>query len=74
MAIDDAAIALARDYYDSADADDFYRTIWGGEDIHIGLYDRGPDIRKASRRTVDHMAVRAGKLLAAAAESPAPAI
>ncbi|MGH6867056.1 MAG: methyltransferase domain-containing protein, partial [Methyloceanibacter sp.] len=37
--------------------------IWGGEDIHIGLYDRGPDIRKASRRTVDHMAVRAGKLL-----------
>jgi sarcosine/dimethylglycine N-methyltransferase len=55
-------IALARDYYDSAEADDFYRNIWGGEDIHIGLYDRGPDIRQASRRTVDRMADKAGDL------------
>lgn len=61
MATDDA-IALTRDYYDSADADDFYRTIWGGEDIHIGLYDRCRDIRKASRRTVDRMAAKAGPL------------
>lgn len=55
-------IALARDYYDSAEADDFYRTIWGGEDIHIGLYDRGTDIRQASRRTVERMAAKAGDL------------
>lgn len=55
-------IALARDYYDSAEADDFYRNIWGGEDIHIGLYDRGVDIRQASRRTVDRMAGKAGAL------------
>jgi len=55
-------IALARDYYDSAEADDFYRTIWGGEDIHIGLYDRGSDIRQASRRTVERMANKAGEL------------
>jgi sarcosine/dimethylglycine N-methyltransferase len=62
MATDHAAIALARDYYDSAEADDFYRTIWGGEDIHIGLYDRCADIRTASRRTVDRMAGKAGSL------------
>lgn len=55
-------IALARDYYDSAEADDFYRTIWGGEDIHIGLYDHGADVRQASRRTVDRMADKAGEL------------
>ena len=61
MASDDA-IALTRDYYDSAEADDFYRTIWGGEDIHIGLYERGPDIRQASRRTVDRMASKVGTL------------
>jgi len=55
-------IALARDYYDSAEADDFYRTIWGGEDIHIGLYDRDTDIREASRRTIERMADKAGEL------------
>jgi sarcosine/dimethylglycine N-methyltransferase len=58
----DSAITLTRDYYDSTEADDFYRTIWGGEDIHIGLYERGPDIRAASRRTVDRMAGKVGRL------------
>ena len=53
MAATDQTIALARDYYDSAEADDFYRTIWGGEDIHVGLYDNGEDISRASRRTVE---------------------
>ncbi|HUU67180.1 MAG TPA: methyltransferase domain-containing protein [Methyloceanibacter sp.] len=62
MARTDQSIALARDYYDSAEADDFYRTIWGGEDIHVGLYDTGPDITAASRRTVERMAGKAGKL------------
>lgn len=62
MAATDQSIALARDYYDSDEADDFYRTIWGGEDIHVGLYDEGPDISAASRRTVERMAARAGAL------------
>jgi sarcosine/dimethylglycine N-methyltransferase len=62
MALTDQGIALARDYYDSDEADDFYRTIWGGEDIHVGLYDAGPDITAASRRTVERMAKKAGPL------------
>ncbi|MEZ5920959.1 MAG: methyltransferase domain-containing protein [Parvularculaceae bacterium] len=51
------ATAIARDYYDSEDADNFYSGVWGGEDIHIGLY--GSDdisIKDASRKTVLHMA------------------
>ncbi len=52
-----AAVETARTYYDSADADTFYALIWGGEDIHIGLYDGHDDeIAAASRRTVEHMA------------------
>lgn len=48
---------IAETYYDSDDADRFYFEIWGGEDIHIGLY-RTPDeaIATASRRTVEAMA------------------
>lgn len=48
----------ARDYYDSEDADNFYAAIWGGEDIHIGLYDDRRSIKEASRETVLHMAKR----------------
>ncbi len=54
---DNSATQTARNYYDSDDADAFYAAIWGGEDIHIGLY--GEDdisIRDASRRTVLQMA------------------
>lgn len=47
---------ITEDYYDSADADNFYHDIWGGEDIHIGLYDATADIKTASRRTVERMA------------------
>ena len=63
----DEATRIARDYYDSADADTFYAEVWGGEDIHVGLYDR-PDesIRVASRRTVDHLADRVGPVERAA--------
>ena len=43
-------------YYDSDDADTFYSTVWGGEDLHIGLYDDTSDIREASVATVDRMA------------------
>ncbi|WP_363320486.1 methyltransferase domain-containing protein [Pseudonocardia sp.] len=56
-----AAIDTARTYYNSDDADTFYRTVWGGEDIHVGLYrDPGEDIATASRRTVERMAELAG--------------
>jgi len=38
-------VRTARDYYNSGDADRFYFRIWGGEDIHIGLYEsRNEDI------------------------------
>ena len=52
-----AAVATARDYYNSDDADNFYATIWGGEDIHVGLYEGDQEsIIDASHRTVRHMA------------------
>ncbi len=47
---------ITEDYYDSEDADTFYSLIWGGEDLHIGLYDDTQDIRAASEATVDRMA------------------
>lgn len=48
---------ITRDYYDSKDADEFYYHIWGGEDIHVGIYkDKNEEIAKASRRTVQEMA------------------
>lgn len=51
------ATTTARTYYDSSDADIFYHTIWGGSDIHIGLYDSPSDsIATASQRTVSRMA------------------
>jgi len=58
----EVGVATARDYYDSAEADAFYHGIWGGEDIHIGLYDTTRDIREASRLTVEHMASKLGDL------------
>jgi len=50
-------VDTAREYYNSTDADRFYAMIWGGEDIHIGLYqsDNG-SIFDASRWTVEKMA------------------
>lgn len=50
------AETVAETYYDSSDADHFYETVWGGEDIHIGLYQDTNDIRDASRKTVAAMA------------------
>ena len=46
-------------YYDSSEADSFYAAIWGGEDIHIGIYQH-PDeaVARASARTVETMAER----------------
>jgi sarcosine/dimethylglycine N-methyltransferase len=58
-------VNVARDYYNSSDADNFYFEIWGGKDIHIGLYD-GPDdsIAAASEKTVAAMAAELGELTA----------
>lgn len=47
---------VTESYYDSEDADVFYSTVWGGEDLHIGIYDTTNDIREASAETVDRMA------------------
>lgn len=50
-------VETARVYYNSEDADNFYFHVWGGENIHIGLYDNpGVSIAEASRRTVQRMA------------------
>ncbi|NJP06728.1 MAG: methyltransferase domain-containing protein [Chloroflexaceae bacterium] len=50
-------VKTAQEYYNSADADRFYATIWGGEDIHIGMYTHPEDsVRQASQRTVITMA------------------
>jgi len=59
----DQATSTARDYYNSSDADTFYAEVWGGEDIHVGLYQsKDEPIRDASRRTVDHLADRLGEV------------
>ncbi len=57
------AVAIAEEYYDSSPAIEFYRNVWGGEDIHIGLYrNEDEDIGEASRRTVATMAQRLSPL------------
>lgn len=53
-------IQITEQYYDSKNADEFYHTVWGGEDIHIGIYeDENTPILKASKRTVKKMATMA---------------
>jgi sarcosine/dimethylglycine N-methyltransferase len=56
-------VETARCYYNSDDADNFYFHVWGGEDIHIGLYE-SPDepIAAASGRTVERMVAEIGGL------------
>lgn len=57
------AVNTARDYYNSADADNFYYAVWGGEDIHVGLYESSEEpIPEASRRTVERMAGKLARL------------
>jgi len=52
-------VQTAREYYNSEDADNFYFHVWGGEDIHIGLYEDADDaIGDASSRTVAFLAER----------------
>ena len=61
---DDVAqgVATARDYYDSDEAVGFYSQVWGGEDIHVGLYHNTDDIREASQQTVYRMAEKVAPL------------
>ena len=56
---EDKVAEVAERYYDSDDADAFYFHVWGGEDIHIGLYEH-PDERifDASQRTTAAVAQR----------------
>ncbi|MFI9721884.1 SAM-dependent methyltransferase [Streptomyces sp. NPDC052396] len=59
MSEDDAtqAAGVARDYYNTRDVDGFYATVWGGEDIHTGIYAGHEEaIGLASRRTVERIA------------------
>lgn len=50
-------VETARTYYNSDDADNFYATIWGGEDIHVGIYETETDsIFEASHRSVQKLA------------------
>lgn len=50
-------VQTAQEYYNSDDADNFYFHIWGGEDIHVGMYQSSDeDIATASQHTVDTMA------------------
>ncbi|HEX7080341.1 MAG TPA: class I SAM-dependent methyltransferase [Gammaproteobacteria bacterium] len=52
-------VQTARDYYNSDDADNFYFHVWGGEDIHIGIYAADDEpIAIASERTVATLAGR----------------
>jgi sarcosine/dimethylglycine N-methyltransferase len=56
-------VETARSYYNSEDADNFYYRIWGGEDLHLGIYENeDDDIFSASRRTIQKMADVAGKI------------
>ncbi len=51
------AVDKAQEYYDSTDADEFYFHIWGGEHIHVGLYNyENEPIQYASQRIVPKMA------------------
>lgn len=60
-------VQTAQEYYNSDDADNFYFHIWGGEDIHVGIYsDDKEAIADASQRTVDTMAKLLGDIPAAA--------
>ena len=49
--------ATTEAYYDSDEADSFYAEIWGGEDIHIGVYEGANEaVAAASARTVETVA------------------
>lgn len=60
---DASVVDTTERYYDSQDADEFYFHIWGGEDIHVGIYETPTQpVREASRHTVEAMAAELGEL------------
>ncbi|KAL8951802.1 MAG: hypothetical protein Q9222_002251 [Ikaeria aurantiellina] len=49
--------SAAQTYYDNPSTDNFYTSIWGGSDIHTGIYpDPSTPIITASQLTVQHLA------------------
>ena len=49
-------LSTTKSYYNSTDADEFYFNVWGGEDIHVGIYDTPETkISVASKQTVKKM-------------------
>ena len=56
-ATEKTTIDKAQDYYNSTPADEFYFKIWGGEHIHVGIYNHSKEsIKDASPRIVHLMA------------------
>ena len=56
-------VEVARSYYNSEDAHNFYYMVWGGEDLHVGVYEsENEDIYRASRRAVNRIASHAERL------------
>lgn len=46
-------VNLTKEYYDSEAANSFYSLVWGGDDIHVGVYDNfSITVKSASRNTV----------------------
>lgn len=57
------SVEVAREYYNSDAADRFYSTIWGGKDIHVGIYNYdGESIFDASQRSNEKLVEKAPKL------------
>ena len=56
-ATEKTTVEKAQDYYNSTPADEFYFKIWGGEHIHVGIYNHSKEsIKDASPRIVHLMA------------------
>ncbi|ANP51801.1 sarcosine/dimethylglycine N-methyltransferase [Streptomyces griseochromogenes] len=55
-----------RSYYDTPDVEAFYDAVWGGEDIHTGIYARADEsVADASRHTVEQAADKVSDLVCA---------
>lgn len=56
-------LSTTKYYYDSDDAQNFYYKLWGGEDLHLGIYENGDEsIREASRSCVEQSFTQCGRL------------
>ena len=56
VAYEKTSVDKAQEYYNSTPADEFYFNIWGGDHIHVGIYeDPKESIQKASPKIVDMM-------------------